>query len=108
MHLAIAQLHTKPQLLLIDGNRFISYKKIPHHCIVKGDGRYASIAAASILAKTYRDAYMQQLHNEFPVYDWQHNKGYGTLKHRNAIEKFGLCKYHRISFNIQPQQINLF
>ncbi len=108
MHLALDKLKKKPQLLLIDGNRFVPYKKIPHHCIVQGDGKYASIAAASILAKTYRDEYMQQLHHEFPVYEWQQNKGYGTLTHRKAIAAFGLCKYHRKSFNIVPKQIALF
>lgn len=108
MHLAIDALKKVPQLLLIDGNRFINYKKIPHHCIIKGDGKFASIAAASILAKTYRDEYMQQLHKEFPMYQWQQNKGYGTLSHRKAIENYGLCKYHRKSFNILPTQMELF
>ncbi len=108
MHLAIDALKMQPQLLLIDGNRFIPYKKIPHYCIVKGDGKFASIAAASILAKTYRDEYMQQLHKEFPVYGWAQNKGYGTLIHRKAIEEFGLCQYHRLSFNILPKQLPLF
>jgi ribonuclease HII len=108
MHLAIDQLKPKPKLLLIDGNRFIPYKKLPHHCIIKGDGKFASIAAASILAKTYRDDFMEQLHDEFPVYDWASNKGYGTLKHRQAIEQYGICQYHRKSFNIQPKQIKLF
>ncbi len=108
MHLAIDQLKPKPKLLLIDGNRFIPYKKLPHYCIIKGDGKFASIAAASILAKTYRDAFMQQVHNEFPMYDWMNNKGYGTLKHRQAIEEHGICKYHRKSFNILPKQIKLF
>ena len=107
MHIAIDQLKPKPELLLIDGNRFIPYKKIPHHCIIKGDGKFASIAAASILAKTCRDAYMQQLHEEFPQYGWDKNKGYGTLIHRKAIEKYGLCKYHRKSYNIQPNQIDI-
>ena len=107
MHLAIDQLTPIPQLLLIDGNRFIPYKKMPHYCMVKGDATYASIAAASILAKTYRDAYMQQLHQEFPQYGWDKNKGYGTLQHRTAIEKYGLCKYHRRSYNIEPKQIKL-
>ena len=107
MHLAIDQLRTKPQLLLIDGNRFIPYKKTPHHCIIKGDGKYANIAAASILAKTFRDAYMKQLHEEFPQYGWDKNKGYGTLHHRKAIEEYGLCKYHRKSYNILPQQTEL-
>lgn len=104
MHLALDQLKTRPRLLLIDGNRFIRYKRVPHRCIVKGDAIYASIAAASILAKTWRDEYMRQLHEEFPVYRWDSNKGYGTAEHRNAIEKFGLCKYHRKSFNIAPGQ----
>lgn len=108
MHLAIDQLKKRPQLLLIDGNRFIPYKKLPHHCIVKGDGIYTSIAAASILAKTYRDDYMLQLHAQFPQYDWENNKGYGTAKHRLAIEKNGLCPYHRKSFNILPVQQELF
>ena len=100
MHKAVDQLNVKPGLLLIDGNRFKSYTNIPHQCIVKGDGKYASIAAASILAKTYRDEYMQKLHIEFPHYGWDKNKAYGTPIHRKAIESFGLCKYHRKSFNI--------
>ena len=108
MHLAIDQLKIKPQFLLIDGNRFIPYKKIRHQCIVKGDATYASIAAASILAKTYRDDWMMNLHNEFPQYNWKKNKGYGTAEHRKAIEEFGLCKYHRKSFNILPNEIKLF
>ena len=108
MHLAIDQLKQQPELLLIDGNRFTAYSKIPHHCIIKGDGEYASIAAASILAKTYRDEYMQQLHEEFPVYHWKSNKGYGTLLHRNAIAEYGLCKYHRKSFRLIPEQFELF
>lgn len=100
MHLAIDQLNPQPEYLLIDGNRFIPYPFTPHQCIIKGDGKYASIAAASILAKTHRDQYMQQLHAEFPQYGWDRNKGYGTLAHRTAIKKFGLCKYHRKSFAI--------
>lgn len=100
MHLAIDQLNPKPEYLLIDGNRFIPYPFTPHQCIIKGDGKYASIAAASILAKTHRDQYMQQLHTEFPQYGWDRNKGYGTLAHRTAIKKYGLCKYHRKSFAI--------
>jgi ribonuclease HII len=102
MHLALDQLKARPRLLLIDGNRFIRYKRIAHRCIVQGDGIYASIAAASILAKTWRDEYMQRLHDEFPQYGWSNNKGYGTREHRDAIEKFGLCQYHRKSFNIAP------
>ncbi len=107
MHLALGLLIKTPQLLLIDGNRFIPYKKIPHRCIIKGDGIFASIAAASILAKTYRDEWMQQLHGEYPHYRWNANKGYGTPEHRNAIELYGLCKYHRKSFNILPVQTEL-
>lgn len=108
MHLAIEKLNPQPQFLLIDGNRFTSYKKIKHQCIVKGDATYANIAAASILAKTYRDEFMMKLHKKFPQYNWQKNKGYGTLEHRKAIEEFGLCKYHRKSFNILPKQMKLF
>ncbi len=100
MHLAIGQLSMAPQQLLIDGNRFKEYVGIPHQCIVRGDGIYASIAAASVLAKTYRDEYMDILHQEFSCYGWQANKGYGTAEHRNAIAANGLCRYHRISFNI--------
>lgn len=108
MHLAIEQLDPQPRVLLIDGNRFVTYKDVRHHCIVKGDGIYASIAAASILAKTYRDEYMKNLHEEFPHYGWDKNKGYGTLEHRTAIEKHGLCKYHRMSYNIDPRLPSLF
>jgi len=103
MHLALDKLSTRPRLLLIDGNRFAKYKRLPHRCIIKGDSIFASIAAASILAKTWRDEYMQGLHQEFPCYRWDSNKGYGTKEHRDAIEKFGLCKYHRKSFNINPE-----
>jgi ribonuclease HII len=107
MHWAIEQLKMKPDFLLIDGNRFTSYTGIAHSCIVKGDGKYASIAAASILAKTYRDMYMDTLHVQFPQYGWKSNKGYGTLEHRMAIEKNGLCMHHRKSFNIIPKQISM-
>ena len=102
MHLALDQLKLRPKLLLIDGNRFTKYKRVPHRCIIRGDATFASIAAASILAKTWRDEYMQRLHAEFPHYRWDSNKGYGTREHRDAIEKHGLCKYHRKSFNINP------
>ena len=102
MHLALDDLKLRPRLLLIDGNRFAKYRRVPHRCIIKGDSIFASIAAASILAKTWRDEYMRGLHCEFPHYRWDSNKGYGTKDHRNAIEKFGLCKYHRKSFNILP------
>ncbi|MBS1918041.1 MAG: ribonuclease HII [Bacteroidetes bacterium] len=108
MHKALDQLKQKPGFLLIDGNRFTPYKKIPYQCIVQGDALYASIAAASILAKTYRDEYMRKLHEEFPQYKWSSNKGYGTAEHRKAIEEFGLCKYHRRSFDILPSQLNIF
>ena len=108
MHLALDKLKKKPQLLLIDGNRFVPYKKIPHRCIIKGDGIYASIAAASILAKTYRDEYMHQLHEQFPHYAWNRNKGYGTAIHRTAIEKMGQCKYHRKTFRLKTLQPMMF
>jgi ribonuclease HII len=108
MHLALNKLKKKPQLLLIDGNRFVPYKKIPHHCIIKGDGIYSSIAAASILAKTYRDEYMLKLHEEFPQYGWEKNKGYGTATHRNAIEMYGQCKYHRKTFRLKTIQPAMF
>jgi ribonuclease HII len=108
MHMAVDKLRKRPSLLLIDGNRFTPYKKLRHECIIKGDGIYASIAAASVLAKTHRDAYMKQLHREFPHYNWKSNKGYGTPEHRNAILEHGLCKYHRKSFAIDPQQASLF
>jgi len=108
MHLAIDQLCPRPKLLLIDGNRFIAYKKILHRCIIKGDALYASIAAASVLAKTYRDEYMLQLHQEFSQYAWQNNKGYGTAEHRKAIEIHGVCKYHRKSFRLLPVHSELF
>lgn len=108
MHLALDKLRIAPQWLLVDGNRFKPYKEIKHTCIIKGDGIYASIAAASVLAKTYRDEHMQQLHTEYPYYAWNNNKGYGTAAHRLAIEQKGLCKYHRKSFNILPLQAPLF
>lgn len=100
MHRAIDQLRIRPEHLLIDGNRFNPYPNIPHTTIVKGDGKYLSIAAASILAKTYRDDYMNQLHREYPVYDWDHNKGYPTKKHRAAIAEHGISPYHRKSYNL--------
>ena len=107
MHRAVAQLSVKPQHLLIDGNRFKPYPEIPHTCVVKGDGKYLSIAAASVLAKTYRDDYMMQLHKEYDMYDWDHNKGYPTPKHRAGIEKFGATPYHRKSFTLLPQNLQL-
>lgn len=102
MHLALDQLKKRPQFIAVDGNRFYAYKKIPHQTIVKGDGQYAHIAAASILAKTARDAYMEKVHQQYPYYGWDKNKGYGTAIHRAAIEKHGLCFEHRKSFNILP------
>ncbi len=98
MHRAIAQLSTTPEFLLIDGNRFKKYASIPHVTIVKGDGKYMSIAAASVLAKTHRDAYMQQLHKQFPFYGWDHNKGYPTKEHKLAIQVHGSSVHHRKTF----------
>lgn len=100
MHRAIDRLVLHPQHLLIDGNRFNPYPDIPHTTVVKGDGKYLSIAAASVLAKTYRDDYMNRLHEEYPMYDWKDNKGYPTKKHRDAIHRYGVTPYHRMSFNL--------
>lgn len=108
MHRALDKLPTEPALLLIDGNRFIPYKHITHRCEVKGDAKYQAIAAASILAKTYRDEYMEQIHQEFPVYHWVQNKAYPTQAHREAIKKYGPCKYHRMSFRLLDEQFTLF
>ena len=103
MHKAIQQLTTRPQLLLIDGNRFHKYPGIPHLTMIKGDARYASIAAASILAKTHRDALMLDLHAQFPQYHWANNKGYPTAEHREAIREFGTSPVHRMSFRLLPE-----
>ena len=100
MHRAVGQLKMRPQHLLVDGNRFTPYPGIPHTTVVKGDGKYLSIAAASILAKTYRDDYMNRLAAEYPAYDWKKNKGYPTKKHREAIKTYGTTPYHRMSFNL--------
>jgi ribonuclease HII len=108
MHRAIAALKKKPEFLLIDGNRFKAYPKIPHTCVIKGDGKFASIAAASILAKTHRDEYMHQIHPDYPQYQWNRNKGYGTATHRKALELHGLTPHHRKSFQILPGQLPLF
>ena len=108
MHRAIDQLTINPELLLIDGNRFTPYKDIPFECIIKGDGRYTSIAAASILAKTYRDEYMQKLAEEHPEYGWQTNVGYPTNGHREAIKAIGLTPFHRKTFRQLPEQLTLF
>ena len=107
MHRAIDQLKISPEHLIIDGNRFEKYKETPYVCIVKGDAKFLSIAAASILAKTYRDDYMLALHHEFPVYDWCNNKGYPTRKHRDAIRKHGVSPYHRMSFRLLDNQLEL-
>lgn len=104
MHQAIAGLRVAPAFLLIDGNRFVPYPGIRHACVVKGDSTYASIAAASILAKTHRDAHMEQLHAAYPQYGWLRNKGYGTADHRRAIDQYGLCEHHRKSFAIAPAE----
>ena len=103
MHLALDQLKKKPSFIIIDGNRFKPYKKIPHATIIKGDGQYFSIAAASILAKTYRDDFMLEYHEKYPHYNWKKNKGYGTLDHRRAIAAFGRCPLHRESFQLKNQ-----
>ena len=108
MHRALEQLNPQPQFILIDGNRFKPYQTLPHTCIVKGDGKYLSIAAASILAKTYRDDFMQTLHSEFPLYGWNENKGYPTEFHRTAIHQHGVSPYHRLTFNHSKQFALLF
>lgn len=102
MHLSIGQLKKKPKFIIIDGNRFKPYKKIPYQTIIKGDGKYASIAAASILAKTYRDDFMLVQDKLFPQYKWEKNKGYPTIDHRKAIDTFGRCHLHRKSFKVKP------
>jgi len=106
MHRAVDQLTTKPELLLIDGNRFNSHKEIKHECIVKGDAKFLSIAAASVLAKTYRDDFLLNMHQEFPHYDWHKNKAYPTKAHREAIRKNGITKYHRKTFRLLPEVNN--
>jgi ribonuclease HII len=105
MHRAIEQLKTQPESLLIDGNRFKIYPNIPHHCIIKGDGKYLNIAAASVLAKTHRDDYMKTIAKDFPVYNWHQNKGYPTKAHRAAIAQFGSCKHHRMTFKLLPDDV---
>ena len=108
MNVAAASLKVAPQFLAIDGNRFISHNGLPYKCIVKGDGKYANIAAASVLAKTHRDEYMLRLHEEYPNYGWNRNKGYPTKEHRLAIREYGLTPYHRLSFNHTEGQLELF
>lgn len=107
MHRSIDQLSTTPEFIIVDGNKFKPYKAIPHDTIIKGDGKYLSIAAASVLAKTYRDAYMAKIHEEYPMYNWKQNKGYPTKAHREAIKKHGITKYHRKSFRLLPEQLKL-
>ncbi len=108
MSRAVEKLSVKPQLLLIDGNRFRSNLNIPYQCIVKGDATFTSIAAASVLAKTYRDEYMMRIADEYPVYNWKQNKGYPTREHREAVLRHGLSPYHRVSFNHSFKQLELF
>ncbi|MDR6784031.1 ribonuclease HII [Pedobacter africanus] len=108
MHRAIEQLHVQPQYLSIDGNRFKKYADIPHACVVKGDGKYLNIAAASILAKTHRDEFMERIAEEYPHYQWQQNKGYPTSVHRTAALQYGLSPYHRKTFTVSPPQLKLF
>jgi ribonuclease HII len=107
MHQSLEKLAVQPDYIIVDGNKFNSYKEVPHTTIVKGDGKYLSIAAASVLAKTYRDEIMKQLHEEFPHFNWQRNKGYPTKEHREAIRKFGSCKYHRKSFQLLSEELKL-
>lgn len=107
MQQSIAQLTSKPEFIIVDGNKFKPYGGIPFETIIKGDGKYLSIAAASVLAKTYRDAYMNTIHEEFPMYNWKQNKGYPTKEHREAIRKYGITKYHRKSFRLLPEQLKL-
>lgn len=107
MHKALDGLLNTPSFILVDGNRFKPYPSISHECIIKGDGKFMSIAAASVLAKTYRDEYMARIHEEFPMYNWKKNKGYPTKEHREAIRTYGLTKYHRKSFRQLPEQLSL-
>ncbi|MCF7567721.1 ribonuclease HII [Sabulilitoribacter arenilitoris] len=107
MQKSIDQLKPIPEFIIVDGNKFKPYNYIPYKTIVKGDSKYLSIAAASILAKTYRDIYMNTIHDEFPMYNWKQNKGYPTKEHREAIKKYGITKYHRKSFRLLPEQLKL-
>ena len=107
IHKALDNMNINPQFLIIDGNRFIKYKSVQHKCIVKGDSKYYSIAAASVLAKTFRDDYMKKIHEEYDKYGWDNNKGYATKQHREAINRFGLTPYHRKSFRILNNQLIL-
>ena len=107
MHKSIDKLKVKPEFIIVDGNKFKPYKDIPFETIIKGDAKYLSIAAASILAKTHRDLYMNKIHDEYPMYNWKQNKGYPTKEHREAIKKHGITKYHRKSFRLLPEQLKL-
>lgn len=107
MHQSIEKLSVNPEFIIVDGNKFKPYKNIPFETIIKGDGKYLSIAAASILAKTHRDFYMNKIHEEYPMYNWKQNKGYPTKEHREAIKKYGITKYHRKSFRLLPEQLKL-
>jgi len=107
MHKSIELLEHTTEFSSVDGNRFKPFKDVPHQTIIKGDGKYLNIAAASILAKTYRDAYMNTIHEEFPMYNWKQNKGYPTVEHREAIKKHGITKYHRKSFRLLPEQLTI-
>ena len=107
MHKSIDKLKETPKFIIVDGNKFKPYNKVPFKTIIKGDSKYLSIAAASILAKTYRDLYMEKIHEEFPMYNWKQNKGYPTNEHRKAIKKYGITKHHRKSFRLLPEQLKL-
>jgi len=105
MHQSIAQLNIEPEFIIVDGNKFHTYQSIPHQTIIKGDSKFMSIAAASVLAKTYRDDYMEKVHQDFPEYNWKQNKGYPTKQHREAIRKIGITSHHRKSFRLLPDQL---
>ena len=107
MHRSVAQLNPQPEYIIVDGNKFKAYQEIPHQTIVKGDAKFLSIAAASVLAKTYRDEFMEKIHQEYPMYNWKQNKGYPTKQHRAAIREFGITKYHRKTFKLLPEQLKL-
>ena len=107
MHRAIDKLKVRPKFISVDGNKFVPYKKIPHQTVIKGDAKYLNIAAASVLAKTYRDVYMKKIDKDFPTYDWKNNKGYPTKKHRAAIREIGSCQHHRKTFKLLPEQLKL-
>lgn len=107
MHRSIEKLQTSPEHIVVDGNKFKPFGDIPYECVIKGDGKFLNIAAASILAKTYRDEFMAKIHDEFPMYNWKKNKGYPTREHREAIRKYGITKYHRKSFRLLPEQLSL-